>query len=333
MRHLRPAQQALRLAAESLQQPYVCRACLAQARSIHTTSPRFAGVQDDEPFWKRMRKNLFGSKEATHADKSREEKRKRRLEEQPRTGPVTKTDTKGRVWEVAEVVDPTTHSNYVVSNTWQGLESVGSEEWVRRRADGGEQYQGFMAQKKLQLTNAQWQKLLRQIAVEVFSLQKQGRNVLEVCNEEPTASQEALMGKIRLVDFTEVELPGEESQSMRKVDVQDPMIKLAIIKRAMQLTGKRIPDPDVSSATSLEDLYNAFKIKEKIKKLAQTPQLQQVSQQAPNVQVHASRRTPVHKEKEIGRWKMIEDELVLRDLPVFGSRYQDSKEVWKNGGL
>lgn len=89
-----------------------------------------------------MRKNLFGSKEATHADKSREEKRKRRLEEQPRTGPVTKTDTKGRVWEVAEVVDPTTHSNYVVSNTWQGLESVGSEEWVRRRADGGEQYQG-----------------------------------------------------------------------------------------------------------------------------------------------------------------------------------------------
>lgn len=97
--------------------------------------------------------------------------------------------------------------------------------WDRRLANVDRR---FMAQKKLQLTNAQWQKLLRQIAVEVFSLQKQGRNVLEVCNEEPTASQEALMGKIRLVDFTEVELPGEESQSMRKVDVQDPMIKLAV---------------------------------------------------------------------------------------------------------
>lgn len=100
----------------------------------------------------------------------------------------------------------------------------------------------------------------------------------------------------------------------------------------MQLTGKRIPDPAVSSATTLEDLYNAFKTKEKIKKLAQTPQLKQVSEQLPNVKVHASRRTPVHKEKEIGRWKIIEDELVLRDLPVFGSRYQDSKEVIRNGG-
>ena len=100
----------------------------------------------------------------------------------------------------------------------------------------------------------------------------------------------------------------------------------------MQLTGKRISDPAVSSAATLEDLYNAFKVKDKIKKLAQTPQLQQVEKQLPNVKVHASRRTPVHKEKEIGRWKIIEDELVLRDLPVFGSRYQDSKEVLRNGG-
>ena len=66
-----------------------------------------------------------------------------------------------------------------------------------------------MAQKKLQLTNAQWQKLLRQIAVEVFALQKSGRDVLEVCNEESLASQEALMGKVRLADYTESELSSE----------------------------------------------------------------------------------------------------------------------------
>lgn len=86
----------------------------------------------------------------------------------------------------------------------------------------------FMAQKKLQLTNAQWQKLLRQIAVEVFALQKSGRDVLEVCNEESIASQEALMGKVRQANFTEAELSSEESASLRKVDVQDPMVKLAV---------------------------------------------------------------------------------------------------------
>ena len=46
---------------------------------------------------------------------------------------------------------------------------------------------------------------------------------------------------------------------------------------------------------------------------------------APNVAVYATRRTPIHKEKEIGRWKVIEEELLRRDLPVTGSRWQGAK--------
>jgi hypothetical protein len=94
----------------------------------------------------------------------------------------------------------------------------------------------------------------------------------------------------------------------------------------MQLTGKRIPDIKAANAKTLEDLYNAVKVKEKPKKLAQMPEVQEIAQTIPNVKVYPSRRTPVHKEKVIGRWKVIEQELLRRDLPVFGSRWVNAKE-------
>lgn len=96
------------------------------------------------------------------------------------------------------------------------------------------------------------------------------------------------------------------------------------MKRAMQLTGKRIPDPAVSNVRTLADLYNVLKIKEKPKKLTQDPKMERLKTMN-NVQVHATRRTPVHKDKEVGRWKIIEDELKLRNLPVFGTNYAGAK--------
>lgn len=56
-------------------------------------------------------------------------------------------------------------------------------------------------------------------------------------------------------------------------------------------------------------------------KLSQTPQLAKLrSVEAPNVTVHARRQTPVDREISVGRWKVIEEELVRRGLPVTGKR-------------
>lgn len=38
-----------------------------------------------------------------------------------------------------------------------------------------------------------------------------------------------------------------------------------------------------------------------------------------NVKAHAQRISYVDKEKSIGRWKVIEEELKARDLPVLGT--------------
>ena len=52
----------------------------------------------------------------------------------------------------------------------------------------------------------------------------------------------------------------------------------------------------------------------------------------PNVHVHSIRQTPIHKHREAGRWKLIEDELTARDLPITGSRLGGAKTVMETMG-
>ncbi len=86
----------------------------------------------------------------------------------------------------------------------------------------------------------------------------------------------------------------------------------------MQLTGMRIPDPDVQSITNTKALLGHLVRKPKAKKLAESLFANEVSE-LPNVQIVDRRYTPVDKEKEVGRWKVIERELTARGLPITGN--------------
>ena len=84
----------------------------------------------------------------------------------------------------------------------------------------------------------------------------------------------------------------------------------------MQLTGIRIPDPAISNIHTSLDLFNHHLEKPKPKKLAETLMAVNNSLALPNVQIMDRRYTPIDKEKEVGRWKVIESELKKRGLPV-----------------
>jgi len=142
MRTTRTAEQALRLAAT---QHYVCSSCRLRAarRQLSTSAPLAAEL----PFYKRIQQTLFGSEETDRAAKSREEKRRKRLQEVAEKAgddsvlEVIK-DKKGNEYEVAALVETSTHKDYVQATNWDGMESVGSVQWVRERADQGEVYRG-----------------------------------------------------------------------------------------------------------------------------------------------------------------------------------------------
>lgn len=85
----------------------------------------------------------------------------------------------------------------------------------------------------------------------------------------------------------------------------------------MQLSGRRISDPDIANIKDAKALLAHLVKKPKPKKLVQTLRANKAVS-LPNVELRDRRYTPIDKEKEIGRWKVIEKELKARGLPVTG---------------
>ena len=136
------SEQALRLAltrpTATRQSQFVCRACVRQ----YHPSPIFRA---ELPFWKRITNSLFGSSEQKAATEKREEAHQQRLQELAEQGggkTETIVDDKGRTWTIAAVVDPSINKQYVQAQRWDGLEWVGSKEWIARKNDSGEAYVG-----------------------------------------------------------------------------------------------------------------------------------------------------------------------------------------------
>jgi hypothetical protein len=92
-----------------------------------------------------MTNSLFGTKEQKAANEKRDEAHQQRLQELAEQGggkTETFVDDKGREWTIAAVVDPSVNKQYVQAQRWDGLEWVGSKEWVARKSDAGEAYVG-----------------------------------------------------------------------------------------------------------------------------------------------------------------------------------------------
>lgn len=73
----------------------------------------------------------------------------------------------------------------------------------------------------------------------------------------------------------------------------------------------------------------------KAKKLAEVLQQRGDLDQLANVKLHGRRQTPIDKETAVGRWKVIEEELRLRGLPVTGTdgMRKNKEKDWITGRL
>jgi hypothetical protein len=80
----------------------------------------------------------------------------------------------------------------------------------------------------------------------------------------------------------------------------------------------QISDIVMHRATTLKDFQQAILTKPKPKKLSFALLANDELMANRNIQVRGGRQTPVHKDRAVGRWKLIEEELVNRGLPVFG---------------
>lgn len=98
------------------------------------------------------------------------------------------------------------------------------------------------------------------------------------------------------------------------------LTNLQLLKRVMQLTGIRIPDPAIEDIKSIKNLLGLLVKKPKPKKLVDSLLIDGALTSLPNVKIMDRRYTPIDKEKEVGRWKVIEKELIKKGLPVTGGQ-------------
>ncbi|CEI60486.1 hypothetical protein FVEN_g6615 [Fusarium venenatum] len=139
-----------------------------------------------------------------------------------------------------------------------------------------------------------------------------------------------------------VEISADEAQQMvnaldpswKTVTLDNDHLKFAVRKRLYQLTGHFIPDVKLAAAKTPRELITvALTITKRGKKLAEVLEEEKALTALPNVTVHSRRVTPIDREISVGRWKVIEEELQKRDLPVTGTGgYGKNKERdWLTG--
>lgn len=153
----------------------------------------------------------------------------------------------------------------------------------------------------------------------------------------------------RTAETQEAEVEGpyrpspEEARGMLKAwgsgwkaaQLKDPFVRFYTLKRIQQLTGHIVPDGKLVGMKSIGDLIAQVVKPPKPKKLVEEIQARGDLLELPNVHVFPRRITPVDKENQVGRWKIIEKELQRRGLPVLGTGgYRKAVEKsWIKGGV
>ncbi|KAK1999380.1 hypothetical protein LX36DRAFT_690108 [Colletotrichum falcatum] len=263
-----------------------------------------------------------------------------------------------RVWAPTEKEGEA--KGYVPAQTADGLEEIGGLDgwWDQEGRWGKEsQYVAFTRGGKV-LDAGVCEALVRQAVVEVLAVQgtrpdlltgtwaKGGRksfnramNVRLVAQEDGSLSLKgdaeatAAIGRIATTESQETEqeayLTPEEAQerikqwdsSWKSASLQDVRFKFAVHKRVFQLTGHHVHDAKLAQVKTVADLISIIAKPPRPAKLADEVRERGELLELPNVSVHDRRVTPIDKEKAVGRWKVITEELEKRGLPVTGHEH------------
>ncbi|KAK4033302.1 hypothetical protein C8A01DRAFT_50091 [Parachaetomium inaequale] len=115
------------------------------------------------------------------------------------------------------------------------------------------------------------------------------------------------------------QLMGSWNKEWKKAELRDPVVKFFAAKRIQQLTGHRIADGKLLATATIDDFLKQLAEPAKPLKLAELVETKAVFKGLPNVRVFPRRVTPIDKEQQVGRWKIIVKELEKRELPVTGT--------------
>ncbi|ROW08338.1 hypothetical protein VMCG_03224 [Cytospora schulzeri] len=133
-----------------------------------------------------------------------------------------------------------------------------------------------------------------------------------------SASLDEEVGRQRFTPEEAGEIVKTWDKTWKTISLRDVRLKFAVTKRILQLTGHTIPDSKLHAINTTGHLVSHLVKPPPATKVAEAIEQQGELTNLPNVRVHATRRTPVHKHQEVGRWKVIVEELEKRKMPALG---------------
>ncbi|KAI6784541.1 uncharacterized protein J7T54_006586 [Emericellopsis cladophorae] len=247
------------------------------------------------------------------------------------------------------------HPEYEPARSLQELETLpGVENWWEKEEHWGpeSQFKGF-ARTGTQVQQAEpvIEVYLRRALVEVLALKQAGKWDEWATKAWPRRGDDQFRATLEM-DITEsgelkqdashivAELTNEEldspSEGISESEGQeilaerqwgsswtqiplDAATKFALRKRVYQFSGYLIPDSRLGAAHNVGHLLALGCKKPKPAHLASILEQEGAYDALSNVKAHAQKISFVEKEKSIGRWKVIEEELKARGLPVLGA--------------
>ncbi|KAB8338974.1 hypothetical protein FH972_021913 [Carpinus fangiana] len=247
------------------------------------------------------------------------------------------------------------HDEYVPANSWDGLEMVGGEkDWDSgemfqgfkplQRLDSPEEITMAIYRATVEVLLAASAEepltdlakpqtgVLVTAAKDVIIRVEDGRVRLEFPSEEVIRDLVAsIRGQRGFEDMASLDASTDKNytpESLRHdvqslgrqwlhVPLTDTSIKFAIVRRVIQLTGIHVPDHIINDVRSISLFVSKLAVPPRPEMLADELQTSVLSSLR-NVRLMQRRETPIDRERREGRWKVIEEELVHRDLPVVG---------------
>ncbi|OAA50619.1 Ribosomal protein L50, mitochondria [Metarhizium rileyi] len=263
--------------------------------------------------------------------------------------------------------DPT----YVPATEAEGLEEIGAlNTWWDQDGHWGEEseFRGFGSPEKI-VDKDVVEVYLRQAVVEALALRETGafpewatkkwregpRSELDqvlAVDVQVQGSQPLLKGDVSAIvqnltaednemKTTEKIFPEEAREMVKTWDaswkniVLDDQLKFALRKRLYQLTGTLIADSKLGAACTVKHVLTLAVKKPQAKKLAELLETRSDIQNLGNVKVHSRKIGPIEKETALGRWKVIEEELTKRGLPITGTggMSRNKERDWISGKI
>ncbi|KAI9895026.1 MAG: hypothetical protein M1814_000249 [Vezdaea aestivalis] len=333
MQRSKPIEQMLQRSAtihrSASRQRYVCASCRLQrskTTSVATFSTQGNQTERKLPWTEKVRRRIWGTDNPPGLkDPYDRDSGPNTPEELDKTLPVKRA--RPSPTQTLSTEKTPKWDDYTPAATWHGLTQIGE---TAAEADLSREFDVPVSSNEIKDTEeiqAAFVLVLEELLPSVINFGLTSFPSPDI--SAPTRSEEqatALRGKYWSVQRNNGKWVLFNSKNNAQIPIDtllsNKKLKLELLKGIIEQTGNHVSDAQLTSAKSVEDLFQVVIVQPKPPKLAERLMMNPELQVLKNVEIFDRRLTSIDKDVVVGRWKVIEKELKAQGIPPRGSVFR-----------